>query len=145
MANKFNFGGMDKKAKQAMKEAITIIANDAKNHYIKSFKDGGFTDDKFEAWKPRKKETKDTIGRAILTSQKADLKKSIIDRINLSQLKVVFSSDLIYAPIHNYGLMGKAWGKHPFKMPQRQFIGKSAKVDKMAINTIEKKIDSLFK
>jgi phage gpG-like protein len=143
MANKFNFGGMEKKAKQAMKESIVIIANDAKNHYVSSFKKGGFTDESFEAWKPRKSK-KDNTGRAVLVKT-GDLRRSIIDKINLNQLKVVFSSDLPYAAIHNNGLMGKAWGKHPFKMPQRQFIGKSAKVDKMAVNTIEKKIDILFK
>ena len=143
MANKFNFGGIDGKAKQAMKETIVIIANNAKNHYVRSFKKGGFTDDTFNAWKPRKSKTNNT-GRAILVKS-GDLRRSIIDRINLGQLKVVFQSDLPYAAIHNYGLMGKAWGKYPFKMPQRQFIGKSGQVDKMAIKTLENKIDSLFR
>jgi phage gpG-like protein len=138
MANKFNFGGMDKKVKQAMKEAITIIANDAKNHYVKSFKDGGFTDDTFKAWQPRKSK-KDNAGRAILV-KKGDLRRSVNRTINLSQLRVIFKSDLPYSAIHNYGLQGRN-----FKMPQRQFIGKSAKVDKMAINILEKKIDILFK
>lgn len=143
MANKFNFGGIDGKAKQAMKETIVIIANNAKNHYVSSFKKGGFTDSSFEAWKPRKSK-KDNEGRAILVKS-GDLRRSIIDRVNLNQLKVVFESDLPYSAIHNYGLNGKAWGKYPFKMPKRQFIGKSEQVDKMAIKTIEKKIDSLFK
>jgi phage gpG-like protein len=143
MANKFNLGGFEGKTKRAMKEAIVVIANDAKNHYVRSFKQGGFTDDTFEAWKPRKSK-KDNSGRAILVKT-GDLRRSVNRTINLSQLRVIFKSDLPYAAIHNYGLMGKAWGKHPFKMPQRQFIGKSAKVDKMAIKTLEKKIDILFK
>jgi phage gpG-like protein len=184
MANKFNFGGMDKKAKQAMKEAITIIANDAKNHYVSSFKKGGFTDESFEAWKPRKTENKKSEGRAILV-KKGDLRRSIKSRVNLAQLLVTIKSDLPYSAIHNYGgniniesrkgagtikakirgsgkfvngkftkgrsktikLLGKEYttGAYDIKMPQRQFIGKSAKVDKMAINTIERKIDILFK
>jgi phage gpG-like protein len=188
MANKFNFGGIDGKANRAMKETIVIIANEAKNHYIRSFRRGGFTDETLVKWQARKSK-KDNNGRAILVKT-GDLKRSIIDRVNLSALKVVFSSDLPYAAIHNYGgvihkkessktiglrehsmniktmaysyrfasskkgtkkihratsTMNVTVGAHDIKMPQRQFIGKSEQVDKMAIKTIEKKIDSLFK
>lgn len=145
MADKFNFKDLERKAGKAMRESIVEISNMAKNHYVQSFRDGGFTDENKEVWKPRKQEDKKRAGRATLVDS-GELRRSVVVKnINLQQLKVVIGSDLPYAAIHNYGLNGKAWGKYPFKMPQRQFIGKSEQVDKKAVKIIEKRIDILFK
>ena len=56
MANKFSFKDLEKKSKKAMQETIVIVANEAKNHYVNSFKNQGFTDESLEKWKPRKGE-----------------------------------------------------------------------------------------
>lgn len=36
------------------------------------------------------------------------------------------STNIKYAAIHNYGGPAKAWGKKPFQMPRREFMGMSA-------------------
>jgi len=72
-----------------------------------------------------------------------DLRRSIrFDTVNKANLSVRIASDLPYAKIHNDGLTGRAWGKAPFKMPKRQFIGDSwnlnEKVKKILITNIDK-------
>jgi len=53
-------------------------------------------------------------------------------------------TDVPYARIHNDGLMGKAWGKHSFKMPKRQFIGYSGKLNRQIIAFLDKNIKKQF-
>jgi len=54
----------------------------------------------------------------------------------------VIHSDLIYAPVHNYGLQaGRGSG---FTMPKRQFIGKSPELIKHIKTIIENRINKLL-
>ena len=41
--------------------------------------------------------------------------------------------------------MGKAWGKHPFKMPKRQFMGDSYNLNEKVKAVIVKRLDKVFK
>lgn len=50
-----------------------------------------------------------------------------------------------YAQIHNEGLEGNAFGKYPFKMPQRKFIGISQKLRKRIFKEIQSKNKIAFK
>lgn len=150
MADKFDFSKIERKARTALERSLILIGNTAKNHFIQSFRNQGFDDKSVQKWQPRKRNTYKTKGgrivddstRAILVKS-GDLRRSIkLDTVNKANLKIVISSDLPYAKIHNEGLQGKAWGKHSFKMPKRQFMGDSynmnEKIKKVIINNLDK-------
>lgn len=145
----------------------------AENHFKKSFKDGGFTDESWEPWKRRKNkdsrrgryqyyreqgtdekegkkrrisgQVRSVKNRGILIGKSGGgrLFKSIRSK-RISNLAVKIYTDVPYARIHNDGLMGKAWGKHPFKMPKRQFIGYSGKLNRKIIAFLDKNIKKQF-
>lgn len=127
-----------------LESSLIQIGNEAKNHFVGSFRLQGFQDKTVEKWKPRKKEDK-RAGRAILVKS-GDLRRSIRrENLNKMKLSVTIATDLPYARIHNEGGMGKAWGKHPFKMPKRQFIGGSFVLNQKVKKTITSRLDKLFK
>lgn len=143
--SKFNFKQIEKGGRTAMERAIILIGNEAKNFFVNSFRVQGFEDKTLEKWKPRKKETKRSIGRAILVGPSADLRRSIIrEPVNKAQLSVKISTDLPYAKIHNEGLNGLAFGKHPFKMPKREFMGNSYKLNEMCKKIVVSQLDKIF-
>lgn len=125
-----------------------------------SFKKEQYQGQNKKKWEPRKDEKADytkkgnykrrSRRRGILKDS-GDLEQSeqaTIDRSG-KEISVSIGSDLIYAPIHNEGLMGKAWGKHPFKMPQRQSMPLPGEEEpvitaKMEI-FIDKNLDKIFK
>jgi phage gpG-like protein len=136
--------GLDKKVRSVLETSLIVIGNEAKNHFVNSFRLQGFEDKTVEKWKPRKKQDK-RAGRAILVKS-GDLRRSIRrEPVNKAAMKVTIATDLVYARIHNEGLMGKAWGKAPFKMPKRQFIGGSYVLNTKVKKTITKSLDRLFK
>lgn len=145
--------GLDKKVRSVLETSLIVLGNEAKNHFVNSFRLQGFEDKTVTKWQPRKKDTRRTrsgrivndTNRAILVKS-GDLRRSIRrESINPKALKVVIATDLVYARIHNEGLMGKAWGKAPFKMPKRQFIGASFVLNTKAKKAITKSLDKLFK
>jgi phage gpG-like protein len=108
------------------RKMLQIAATDAKNHFVKSFANEGFTDETLQTWKPRKGKIRSlgaySLGRKTLTKT-GKLRRSISFRVG-SKSATVFSN-LPYSAIHNEGLTGLAWGKHSFKMPKRKFLGNS--------------------
>lgn len=79
-------------------------------------------------WQARKKDSeggKARTERRALLVKSGDLRSSIQvtdTRVTPDGIEVVLGTDSKYAQIHNEGLEGKAFGKHSFKMPQRQFM-----------------------
>jgi phage gpG-like protein len=142
--NKFNLKNIDKKARKALEAAIVDVGNTARVFFIDNFRKQGFDDKNVQKWKPRKVADK-RAGRATLVKT-GDLRRSIIrNPANRAALTVKISTDLDYAKIHNEGLMGKAWGKHPFKMPKRQFMGDSYNLNEKVKAVIVKRLDKVFK
>ena len=158
MANKFKIPELISKVDFAIKDAIAIVARDSEAHFKKSFANEGFIDESFSPWKRlkvlkskrgkgydtyRHAGTDDARGKTfkvnrenfvrsvkrnkILTKTGA-LKNSL--KTSLRNNIAIISSSLPYSAIHNEGLMGKAWGKHPFKMPKRQFMGNSKSLER---------------
>jgi phage gpG-like protein len=130
----------------------TLLGNDAVNFFKNSFRKQGWEDEGMQRWKPRKGEVnagisrvskKSGSGRAILVKS-GDLKKSIIVEL-ANWRKIRITSNLPYAAIHNEGLKGSAWGKHPFQMPKRKFMGRSRKLHNNLRAKIETKINSAMK
>jgi len=124
---------------QKMKSTLpTKLANEAKNHFLQSFRDGGFTDRSLSKWKPRKVNTKNNIGRGILVKT-GNLRRSIKVRYVSFDKVIIGSYGLDYAATHNYGLNVRG-----FKMPKRQFIGYSGKLNRQIISSFSSKIKRIF-
>lgn len=133
--SKFNLGKVDKGGRTAMERSIILIGNEAKNFFVASFRKQGFDDRNVQPWKPRKKEGK-RKGRAILVDS-GDLRRSIVrEPVNKTQLSVKISTDLPYAKVHNEGTS---------KMPKRQFMGDSYKLNEMCKKIIISQLDKIFK
>lgn len=143
--------GLEQKARKALENAVVEVGNTAKNFFVENFRKQGFDDKTVEKWKPRKRTTYRTKSgrivndttRAILVKE-GDLKRSIIRVPNRAAMSVKIQTDLDYAKIHNEGLMGKAFGKHPFKMPKRQFIGDSYNLNEKVKAVLVKRLDKVF-
>ena len=126
--------------------SIGLMQNDigqiALNHFTKSFRDQGFTDESLQAWKPRKRvRGRNDEGRAILVKTGA-LRRSL-RKTNIGKYRVRISSNLPYSRVHNDGLRaGRGKG---FTMPKRQFAGKSATMDRKIRNKIHRRIRKIFK
>jgi phage gpG-like protein len=151
-SNKFNLKKAEQKARKALEAAIVDVGNTAKVFFVESFRKQGWDDKSVQKWKPRKRTTYktksgkvvDDTTRAILVKE-GDLRRSIIrNPANRAALSIKISTNLDYAKIHNDGLMGKAFGKHPFNMPKRQFMGDSYNLNEKVKAVIVKRLDKVF-
>lgn len=138
---------------KSLNNFVVEMGTDAKNHFVRSFRNQGFEDASIEKWQPRKGEImssgiakvrkKDKSSRAILVKT-GDLRRSI-KVLNKSYRSITLGSDLPYAQIHNDGLYGNAYGKYRFKMPKRQFIGHSKKLIDQLRMKLDKRIVNVFR
>lgn len=101
------------KVQANIKAAVTIMGNDALNHFKSSFTNQGFTDEGLSKWKPRKRSKrrgKSDSSRAILVKS-GTLKRSLIkESTGLHSVKI--TTNVPYAIFHNEG--GVMYRK-PFK------------------------------
>lgn len=150
--NKFNFKKVEAKVRKTLENTLVEAGNTAKNFFVESFRKQGWDDRSVIKWQPRKRTTyrtqkgniKSDVGRAILVKT-GDLRRSIIrHNANRSALTIRITSDLPYSRIHNEGLIGKAWGKHSFKMPKRQFMGKSYNLNEKVKEVMIKRLNKVF-
>ena len=127
---------------KAIEELPRIIGVEAVNHFKDNFQKEGF--DVPKSWQEVKRRTWGRgadASRKILTGRTGDLGRSIQKRVE--QTRAIIFSDLIYAPVHNYGLRaGRGKG---FLMPKRQFIGDSKILEDKLMKIIKKRIDSILK
>lgn len=144
MANRFDMGKVEKQVRTQLEASLVLMGKTAKTFFYDNFRKQGFDDKTVTKWTPRKKADK-RAGRAILVKS-GDLRRSIrFDTVNKNNLSVRIASDLPYAKIHNDGLMGNAWGKAPFKMPKRQFIGDSWNLNEKVKKIIVTNLNKAFK
>lgn len=148
---KFNEARKITKAQQEMYVAANEMRTELKktslDYFKKSFDNEGFTDRGFWHWTPLKRERpKRFRGRKILTNT-GKLKNSIKTTSNSTKTDfyVRFYSNVKYAAIHNEGLNGRAFGKYPFKMPKRMFMGYSYILDKKLQRIFNIKVNRIFK
>lgn len=80
--------------------------------------------------------------RKVLSSKRMELYNSI--RYKTSGGQVVISSDKPYAQLHNEGGTIKVFGKHPVKIPQRQFMGESKELSDKFAEQINVYIHTIF-
>lgn len=152
---------LNEAAERIPDQALRIIEVEGINFIKKNFRDQGYTDSSLQKWQERKK-TDSTgrdktryrtnrrgnvgeltkfgqkeIGRAILTGHATGgdkLRNSFHSR--RERLAVIFTTYKEYAITHNEGTD---------KIPQRQFMGKSAYLDGKIQDKIKRTLDRLFR
>jgi phage gpG-like protein len=127
------------------KGVFETVGDEAVSHYKKSFRDEGFTDRSLKKWKEVKRRINPrnpkaaAATRPILTGS-GELGQSINWDKGAGR-KVVVRSDKVYARVHNEGLRaGRGKG---FKMPKRQFVGKSAELTKKINDKVTKHLNTI--
>jgi phage gpG-like protein len=128
------------------------IGNTAVEFYKEAFHDagaerdrGGFTDKTFEPWKEVKRRenprTNRTSDKSPILVQTANLKRSI--QYTAEPEQVTIFSDAEYAATHNEGTT-TAGRNHNITIPKRQFIGKSATLDKKIEEIMKEGVDRIL-
>ena len=139
MASKFNFERVLSNMQKVKSDLPVLLANQAQNFFAGSWKKQGFTDSSLSMWKQRKKETKKTIGKAILVST-GKLRRAVQNSIrekNFNNIRLVVDGGSIpYAKRHNEG---------DEIMPQRKFMGDSKELRKEQRKLITNTIDKIWK
>ena len=135
--------------KEQKRTLPVILGKEAKNFFLDSFRRMGFTDFNLKRWIPRRKRiskgrTSDTLTESATLVQTGRLRRSIRVGTATFRLTKIFTN-LRYAAIHNFGLQGRAFGKHSFKMPEREFIGNSKVLERKLEKRIFKEINKVFK
>lgn len=154
-----NWGNLEAPAKWKKLEhrMAKVIANHALNHFLEGFEQGGGkTDAGF--WKKRKKGfemkkrgksiggvPRSVISDRALLVQSGTLRNSMQVISDIPERIEIGTKGVRYAAIHNFGLNGKAWGKHPFTMPKREFVGKSTELNLWVVRHLETQIGIHFK
>jgi phage gpG-like protein len=131
----------------------------AVKHFKANFQKGGFVNGWLHAWKPAKRLLATKIPRRrskgklverkkkpasmrykTLLSAKNHLRDSIMYKAMRGGVRIY--NNVEYANVHNAGLRsGRGKG---FRMPKRQFMGKSAELDKLVQKTIEKELTKIL-
>lgn len=126
-----------------VKEKLELIITD-------SFEKESYQGETSSKWKPRKDDidgNKRKSQRGAILIASGALRRSII--VEAGNGKVVVGTNSKYAQIHNEGLEGKAFGKHKFKMPKRQFMPipgeKVSKLDEVMDKEIDKLVNKILK
>jgi len=135
------------------------IGNEALNFFKQSFINQGWTDGKFEPWKP----IKDKGGKILIKKGKL-WNSMLINKLNDDMVEIISMSD--YATIHNEGGVVKItkkmkkfyWSKYKstkkefwkalalsdkFTIPKRQFMGESRTLDLKIENIIIEKWEKM--
>ena len=142
----FNFKLKNQKVKTMKSLLPRWVGITAKNWFLKGFRTGGGqTDASAGGWEKRKKADVGKKRGILIGEGRGTLRNSIKVLRTRFEAIVVGSTGLVYARIHNFGLMGKAFGKHSFKMPKREYIGKSTELEKVIKTKIEKELNLIFK
>jgi phage gpG-like protein len=141
---------MKRQAKQIAgtikKDLPRVIGVEGKNHFENSWRHQGFKDEGINRWKPRKAPPKLTESgkiskaylnwkrknnRPILYSHGSD-RKGIHLKDSIRAIpgigRVTFATSKPYAKVHNEG--GRAGRGKGFRMPKRQFMGRSRTLDR---------------
>lgn len=160
--NVFNFSEIQRKIKQTNEELMILLSKQSQNYFFNSWRQHGFEGVKWKEVQRRKPETKaykypKTKGlqrqtKPILVGagfgkRGGTLRRAVSNMSNTAQIstgRVRMVVDLPYANIHNEGGVGKAFGKHEFKMPKRQFVGQTKELTDKQTKLISKTIDKLW-
>jgi len=131
MANKFNFGQIARKFKSL--DLSLDMANVAKNDFLDNFKKESFDG---RAWQKRKSDKQ--AGRNLLVKTgrlRRDVSNSVSAGTKNSNLSYTLIVNNPYAEYNNEGTT---------RMPQRQFIGTTAELNKKLLMKINQKVNKIW-
>lgn len=112
------------------KEIMTKNAEIAKNFFVQSFENKGFTDENLEAWEQDEDSTKGE-----LMVKTGNLRNSIrVENVDNNNAEV--TSDVSYAKFLNDGTS---------RMTSRKFMGKSAKLEESIMKNVNQTINKILK
>lgn len=134
----FNFKKKRRELERAKKGLPMVIGNMAKNHYLKSFREGGFTDKSFEAWEKRKtKNSSDrrTRRRRALLVDKGHMRRGVrVISANFRRIRVGVTG-IPYAKYHNDPKKSRV---------HRPFIGESAVLTEKIKKRIRREVKKIL-
>ena len=134
----FNFKKKIKEFEQLKKSLPLVVGNMAKRHFVKSFRDGGFTDKTLDPWQKRKTRNRSDrrnprAGRALLVDT-GHMRRSVkIKSASFSSVKI--GTNIPYAKYHNNPKKARV---------HRQFIGNSQKLNNDILRRVRKDVKSIF-
>ena len=115
---------------QQEKEIMTKNAEIAKDFFVQSFENKGFTDENLEAWEQDEDSTKGE-----LMVKTGNLRNSIrVENVDNNSAEV--TSDVSYAKFLNDGTS---------RMTSRKFMGKSAKLEEAIMKNVNQAINKILK
>ena len=133
--SKFNFDRVLKNIETMKRDVPLDLSKMTQNFFNSSWKNQGFDDGGLQKWKPRKKETKKSIGKAILVSS-GDLRTAVGTSLKEATWdRIRFVVDVPYAAFNNDGTS---------KMPQRKFMGDSKTLRILQRNRLKKIVDKIW-
>lgn len=143
--NKLNFGKIIKQMERVKRDLPIKIANETKNYFLSSWSKQGWDG---EMWRPPLRKSKkggSSRNNSATLVQSGRLRRDVANSLKQANFdKIIFRVQSPYAQIHNEGLMGKAFGKYPFKMPKRQFIGQTRELTNKQMGIIKKEAGSIW-
>ena len=148
MASQFDFKRVQLRLQQAEKGLSLAMANVAKNEFLNNFREQGFNGKKWKEVQRRIEGTKAYSGnkdkgkrtRAILQGKgsgrlRKDVANSVANGRKNSELSYTLVVENNYASYHNDGTS---------KIPQRQFVGMTEKLNKKILNKINEKFIQIW-
>lgn len=134
----FSFKQRIRKFKAAKKRLPVAIGAMAKSHYLKAFREEGFTDKQYNAWakrkRPNRSDRRNKARRGLLVN-KGHLRRSIrVVSASFNRIKVG-SVGIKYARFHNRG---------EGRLPERKFVGRSAVLNEKIRRRIRREIKSVL-
>ena len=148
MATQFDFRRIQIRLKEAEKGLSLALANVAKNEFMNNFREQGFNGQKWQEVQRRIEGTKAYKGRkdlgkrtrAILQGKgsgrlRKDVANSVSTGVKNSELSYTLIVKNPYASYHNDGTG---------KIPQRQFVGMTARLNKKILNKIDEKFSKIW-
>jgi len=137
----------------------TIMGVEAVNHFKESFQNEGFTDESLEKWPDVKRRNPDSpwYGHSgqtgkysaarttakILSGETKELQNSISYNYIASGVRITDAAP--YASVHNFGEGANVYGRKPFIMKKRKFMGESKVLRENIENKIVKEIKKILK
>lgn len=153
MANKFGIDTILKNVDKIKKTVPPLLANQARNFFLDSFKKESWTDSGTQKWKevqrriegtneykyPKKKQLSRRSSPILVRTGK--LRRAVRNSIRQQRFeRIELVVPFVYAAVHNDGLTMKN-GK---KMPQRKFMGHSKVLEDKQIKLTYREFDKVW-
>ncbi len=133
----FDFKKKAKLIRRKKKTLPLVLGNMAKNHFLKSFRDGGFTDRTLDPWARRKtrnrSDRRNRANRALLVDTGAMRRAIRVRQANWSRIEIVNNTS--YAKYHNNPAKARVY---------RKFMGRSEVLRQKHLARIRREIKPIF-